>query len=467
MNIESFLEQLKTSINLFPELYTHCKLDVIAFKHGQRWTLARGVARAGTSELLSEPHSLPTPAEILHLSETYSTEQLLSILKGVTEQDPVIEMAESIIHLSPTEEVPRPYVFDLFEGKDLETEFGGYGTLYRLSGEPLYSLTSTLNYDIHRVLSTHYRSQATDLYQLIERATNVLCYSNNSVTLDIFLPTYSKIRRLWPEKDELHVEYDSPKVFVDGFVQVGLETSYKKPDDNMRVMRTKSGGDEGFTLGLEPKKGFLRVTERFPLDWPDGHFPRDGIIRTNLYHRGKKKLLCYYEEDLNPPEIDEALASLFSRIQQRVDGVLERLDSELRNNLRNLLIQVEPKIDGLEVRTIGGGCKSIVEEVLLVLQGDEEYQKIELNKTIDRVYLLHERMKQAKPDMSNTLLEHLDSYSNYFRSFNEVVNRGYHSQKEGLVDEDARALIAHLYLWLNDLFRLLEVVDWTPNNRRF
>jgi len=314
-----------------------------------------------------------------------------------------------------------------------------------LSGEPLYSVTSALDYSIQRVLSGHYRSQASDLYQFIERATDVSSQSHSSVTLDLFLPTYSKITKVWHEHDYLCVDYECPAIFAHRPPQVTLEISHKKPGSSMKILKTKPGTFVE-TTGYEPKAGLFLARERVPIDWPDGHFPREGIIRINLYHHGKKKLLCYYEEDLNPPEIDDALTSLFSRVQLYIDSILERLDSELSISLKRLLLDVESEIGGLEVRMIAGSCKSIVEEVLSILQDDEDYCRIKLNKTISRVKLLCERMKQVESATSDTLLEHIESFSKYFESLNKVVNRGYHSKKEGLVDDDARALVAHLYL---------------------
>ena len=85
--------------------------------------------------------------------------------------------------------------------------------------------------------------------------------------------------------------------------------------------------------------------------------------------------------------------------------------------------------------------------------------------TTNRVWMLMGRLKNANPEMSDSLSKHLDAFTEYFTSLNNVVNRGHHSQKEKLIEEDARSLVAHLYLWFNDLFRLLESAGWTPNDK--
>ena len=168
---------------------------------------------------------------------------------------------------------------------------------------------------------------------------------------------------------------------------------------------------------------------------------------------------------MDPPDIDHALSSLFSKIQHYVDDTMSKMDHDIATGLRRLLIDVDSDITGLDVRDIGGRCRSIIQEALLRIQDDDEYQALELERTIVRVKMLVTRLRNADPNMSDRLSDHLESFTNYFSSLNDVVQRGHHNQKENLIEEDARSLVAHLYLWMNDLFRLLDSVGWTPNSK--
>ena len=474
MKIKEFLDDLRNSIDSFPELYAHSKIDIIVIKKGDNWFLANGFVRLGMSDLLSFPQPLPTPDEITHISKILPTTEFLEILSKTTESNPVLSLDNLEIFIPCENDSLSPYVFPLFDRSSLWTEMGGFGTLYRLSGVSLHSLISGHDSYYRRILSEHYRSQATDLYQLIERATGVSKISTNSVTIDIWLPTYSKIEKVWSENDSLFIDYECPTIFQETPRSTELEVSHMKPNGSMRVIRPKSGmmfETGGTSAKVIDGIWYLSGTTRYripkKLEWPEGGIPQDGTLRVNLFHRQKEKLLCYYEMELGPPEIDDALSSLFSTIQTRVDDVLSKLDKELEIGLRQLLLETESGITKLDVRNIGGKCRSIIQEILLKIQEDAEYQNIEIGKTIVRVRLIVGRLKKSNPQMSDSLSKHLIAFSEYFENLNILVQRGHHNQKENLIDEDAKSLVAHLYLWLNDLFRLLGSAGWTPIKREF
>lgn len=473
MKIEEFLEDLKKTIDSFPDLYAYCKIDVIVIKKGDEWFLVTGFVRLGTGDLLTSPQPLPTPDEISHISEIIPTSEFLEILSKITEANPVLSLGRYNISIPVNNRFLDPFVFALFDKSSLWTEMGGFGTLYRLSGIALHSLISGHDSYYRRILSEYYRSQATDLYQLIEKATGVPSTSMNSITLDIWLPTYSKIEKAWFEHDSLIIDYEIPTIFYENPMSMEFEVSHKKPNESLRIIPPKSmiTSETGVTAaididGILYQRMITRSVLQKKLNWPDGNIPQDGTLRINLFHRQKKKLFCYYEKELGLPEIDDALSSLFSTIQSQVDEVLSKLDKELEIGLRQLLLETESSITKLDVRNIGGKCRSLIQETLLKIQEDTEYQNVEIDKTIVRVRMIIDRMKESNSLMSDSLSKHLISFSEYFESLNNLVQRGHHNKKESLIDEDAKSLVAHLYLWLNDLFRLLESAGWTPTKKR-
>lgn len=135
ITFQEYWKTIQESIKLFSNIYTHLKVEIVAFMVQNQWSLAHGQVTCGIPSFFSEPIRLPLPSEILHISDICPISRLRNIVKTILSETPMIRYQKYKVQFKvrgPRPEEPfisssrRPSIsfsdFDLLPGKTLTDE---------------------------------------------------------------------------------------------------------------------------------------------------------------------------------------------------------------------------------------------------------------------------------------------------------------------------------------------------------